>query len=122
MHVETFSLIWKAASVFRTELFAFLSAVRIIFTLPTSCFTIFSDSGNVLFAAQHFILSLHSLLLSFFLQCRGYHVRFCWVPAQRGVWETRRLMDMLKRQQLELYFPPPFLFVIYPQYKGGSWW
>ncbi len=55
-----------------------------IFILPVSSFTIFSNSRGVLSTVQHFNpSSFHPLVLKrlYFLQHRGYHVGFCWVPA-----------------------------------------
>lgn len=79
------------ASVFTAEVFAIILALKIIFTLPVSSFTIFSDSRSALSAVKHFSpSSLHPLVLSvlewlYLLQRRGYHVEFCWVPAHVGV-------------------------------------
>ena len=81
----------KAASVFTAELSAIVLALEVIFTLPVSSFTIFSDSRSALSALQSFnSASLHPLIISilewlYLLQGKGYRVSFCWVPAHVGV-------------------------------------
>jgi len=79
------------ASVFTAEISAIILALQIIFTLPVSSFTIFSDSRSALASLQFFTpSSQHPLILSIFewlylLIRRGYVVRFCWVPGHVGV-------------------------------------
>ena len=54
----------SVASVFTAELSAIVLALKIIFTLPVSSFTIFSDSRRALSALGSFNISLHPLILS----------------------------------------------------------
>ena len=54
----------SVASVFTAELSAIVLALQIIFTLPVSSFTIFSDSRSALSALDSFNTSFHPLVLS----------------------------------------------------------
>ena len=90
------------ASVFTAEMSAIILAFKLIFTLPISSFTIFSDSRSALSALQHFgPSSPHPLVLSalewfYLLHRRGYSVRFCWVPAHVGVLGNERADRLAK--------------------------
>ena len=80
----------SVASVFTAELSAIVLALQIIFTLPVSSFTIFSDSRSALSALDSFNTSFHPLVLSalewlYLLRNKGYRVGFCWVPGHVGV-------------------------------------
>ena len=81
----------QAASVFTAELSAIILALQVLFTLPVSSFTIFSDSRSVLAALRCFNPSsfnphvLAAMEWLYLLHRKGYRISFCWVPAHVGV-------------------------------------
>ena len=79
----------KMASSFTAELFAVLSALKIIFSIDGNKFTILIDSKSVLQALEcfntHHPVILEILEWLFLLEKRGRKVEFCWVPAHVGI-------------------------------------
>ena len=118
------------ASVFTAELSAIVLALQIIFTLPVSSFTIFSDSRSVLSALRSFHSLFNPLVLSalewvYLLHQRGYRIGFCWVPGHVGVYGNERA-DSLAREAAARPAPPspvPFrdMFPSIRQAVAAAW-
>ncbi len=81
----------RVVSVITAVLLPIILPLKVIFTLSVSSFTIFSDSGNAVFALEHFTFSLPPLILSvlewiYLFQRRGYPITFC---GSSWEWEGR---------------------------------